>query len=508
MPLNTFNRYSALKPFYKGTLVTQPRKNNQSTRMKTSKILAFDLALVLTLAAFTQTRASSSVDAVRLYNEGVEAFNKHDLATAEIKFKAATESDPNMAEAHSNYGNALAMSGNYNGALAELLKAKAINPKLGLIYSGLGSTYQALGKFPDAISNYKKFLELDPTNPEATKVKSIIGMLQGEVSRSSKNHAQNGADDYLGDATQNGMTRWPTARMPIKIFITPGTNVPGYRSSFEGIVKQCFQDWVDAAQGKIQIEFIPSVDDAQIICSWTNNPKEMISSAEGGHAMVVPDHDGISKTHIYLLTIRQDTNGPVNDNYARRVDLHEIGHALGLLGHSPNPDDIMFGSIPAADLACALSEKDKNTILALYSADANTMAQHPLNMGDMIAGDASSAVVRAAKLNHEAVDAMNGKNFVLAVQKLEEAHKVDPNNEIFASNLGLAYGNCAAMSMMLGQLPMADQYFKKALPLASKSSNKANYASILKNYWTFLKATKRDTEASNIESKVKELGVQ
>jgi tetratricopeptide (TPR) repeat protein len=478
------------------------------TRMQSSKLLAVHLALFLALSAFTQARAAGSVDAVRLYNEGVEAFNKNDLATAAAKFKAATESDPNMAEAHCNYGNALAMSGNYKDALSELNKAKTINPKLPLVYSGLGSTYQALGKMPEAVSNYKKFLELDPSSEQAPKVKSIIGMLQGEISRTSKNHSPNGADDYLGDATQNGMTRWPASRMPIKIFIASGTSVPGYRPSFEGIVKQSFQDWVDAAQGKIKTEYVGSADAAQIVCSWTNNPKEMISSAEGGHAMVVPDQDGISKTHIYLLTIRQDDNGPVGDNYARRVDLHEIGHALGLLGHSPNPGDIMFGTIPPADLACALSEKDKNTILALYSADAATLAQHPLNTGDMIAGDPSSAVVRSAKLNHEAVEAMKNKNFIVAVQKLEEAHKVDPNNEVFSSNLGLAYGNCASMCMLLGQPQMADQYFNKSLPLAAKTSNKANYISILRNYWTFLKATKRDAEASKIEAKLKDLGVQ
>jgi len=476
--------------------------------MQTSKILAVPLAILLATSTFTKASAASNADAVLLYNEGVEAFNKQDLATAESKFKAATQSDPNMAEAHCSYGNALTMSGNYNGALAELLKAKEINPKLPLVYSGLGTTYQALGKMPDAVSNYKKFVELDPNNEQTPKIKSILAMLQGEISRTSKSRSPNGKDDYLGDATQNGMTRWPASRMPIKIYIASGTSVPSYRPSFEGILKQSFQDWIDAAQGKIKTEFVGSPDHAQIICSWTNNPKEMISSAEGGHAMVVPDQDGISKTHIYLLTIRQDNNGQVSDNYARRVDLHEIGHALGLLGHSPNPDDIMFGTIPPADLSCALSVKDKNTMLALYSADASTMAQHPLNAGDMIAGDPNSAVVRGAKLNHEAVEAMNNKNFVLATQKLEEAHKVDPNNEIFASNLGLAYGNCAAMSMMLGQVSMADQYFTRALPLASKTSNKANYLAILRNYYTFLKATKRDAEASKIQTKLKELGVQ
>jgi hypothetical protein len=295
--------------------------------------------------------------------------------------------------------------------------------------------------------------------------------------------------------------------MPIKTYIKTGADVPGYRPEFETIFRQCMQEWLDSSQGKVKIQYVNGPNDAQMNISWTNNPNEMISSAEGGHAMVSPDDQGIMKTHIYLLTIKPEGGGALTNNQARRIDLHEIGHALGIFGHSRNPSDIMFGSMPPGDLECALSDKDKNTLVSLYSIDAETVARNPLvNSSSLIAGDPNSLVVRAAKLNHEAVDALRNKNFILAVQKLEQARKLDPTNELFADNLGIAYGDCALAMMLVGNIPQANDYFTRAIPLAEKGSNKANLITVYKNYWTFCKGTKKEVEAKKIEVRLKELG--
>ena len=48
-----------------------------------------------------------------------------------------------------------------------------------------------------------------------------------------------------------------------------------------------------------------------------------------------------------------------------RVLLHEVGHALGLAGHSPLDTDIMGGP-PRQDVT-SLSQRDRNTLKALYA---------------------------------------------------------------------------------------------------------------------------------------------
>jgi tetratricopeptide (TPR) repeat protein len=459
-----------------------------------------------------QSTSSSSVvtsneEALQLFNAGVAASQKHDNSTAAKDFQAAIEKDPNLAEAHCNYGHILLRDGKYEEALPELIKARDLKPTLTSTWSSLGACYQSLGKTSEAIAAYQKCLELEPKGQNATQVKNVVQVLSAEAARANKSSVTNGASDYLGDATQNGAVRWPAARMPIKIYIEPGKDVPNYQPSYETVLRKSFQEWLDAAGERIKFQFIDNKSGAQLTVSWTNNPKEMVSAVEGGHAMVSPDTEGIARSHIYLLTIRPDDGGALTDNQAHRVDLHEIGHSLGIFGHSHDPSDIMFGSMPTGDRECLLSTKDKNTLNALYDMDAAALAKNPLSQSeDLIAGDPNSNVVKATKLNDEAVLAMRNKNFVLAAQKFEQAHKLDPSNELFSENLGIAYGNCALAMMMFGNVQQANEYFNRALPLAEKSSNKAYQIAVLKNYFVFCKASKRDAEATKTEIRLKALG--
>lgn len=44
---------------------------------------------------------------------------------------------------------------------------------------------------------------------------------------------------------------------------------------------------------------------------------------------------------------------------------HEIGHALGILGHSPSAADVMYPTVP---VLAALSQRDQNTMASIYAA--------------------------------------------------------------------------------------------------------------------------------------------
>ena len=48
----------------------------------------------------------------------------------------------------------------------------------------------------------------------------------------------------------------------------------------------------------------------------------------------------------------------------RQIAMHQIGHAIGIYGHSLDPDDIMYENFTAMQL----SERDANTIKEIYKA--------------------------------------------------------------------------------------------------------------------------------------------
>jgi predicted Zn-dependent protease len=59
----------------------------------------------------------------------------------------------------------------------------------------------------------------------------------------------------------------------------------------------------------------------------------------------------------------------ISDSVIKATALHEAGHALGISAHSGNPEDIMYPSQDGSTYSePTLSERDKKTILLLYTA--------------------------------------------------------------------------------------------------------------------------------------------
>ncbi len=57
-------------------------------------------------------------------------------------------------------------------------------------------------------------------------------------------------------------------------------------------------------------------------------------------------------------------DGSLSDELLSQVLAHELGHAFGLDGHSPEVSDVMFAR---AHLPLAITERDRNTLFAVYA---------------------------------------------------------------------------------------------------------------------------------------------
>ncbi len=314
------------------------------------------------------------------------------------------------------------------------------------------------------------------------------------------------ADDYLAEASVNGVARWPAERVPIKVFIEEGKPDIGYTAELKETLQKAFENWSAVSAGHLKFEVLPTRDNAQIICDWTNDPKKMMTPKEGGYTIVTPDTKGILHADIVILTLPPTGAAKMPPNFAKRVALHEVGHAIGLLGHSSSPNDVMFDTVPPNDQPTALSDRDKNTVVSLYSAGPETLVTKPFDPTKVnVPASAESPALKCVRLNNEAVELLKGNNLQAAVAKLEEARAIDPNNQLVNSTLGGVYANLASLTAMLGQFPASVSYFEKAVPALEKGMNKSALLTTLTNYSKILRMMKKDAQANEIDAKLKSL---
>jgi hypothetical protein len=135
-----------------------------------------------------------------------------------------------------------------------------------------------------------------------------------------------------------------------------------------------FNEWTDATEGKLSWVEVHNKPDAEIVCQWQGEPKN--SLFEDG-AAVVNSHPPVKHTkiietaNITICTMTQSPLGfgyvPMSDAHVNCACLHEVGHALGLGGHSSNKNDVMYFARSGQD-NCHLSARDKTTIARLYKS--------------------------------------------------------------------------------------------------------------------------------------------
>jgi hypothetical protein len=87
--------------------------------------------------------------------------------------------------------------------------------------------------------------------------------------------------------------------------------------------------------------------------------------------------------HVYVLTSLFGRS--FSDTYTYKTCLHEVGHALGLQGHSRTASDIMFATLNPYQVPY-LTERDGNTIDALYAGAQTNVAQLGEQSGAPVSG--------------------------------------------------------------------------------------------------------------------------
>jgi predicted Zn-dependent protease len=144
--------------------------------------------------------------------------------------------------------------------------------------------------------------------------------------------------------------------------------VKNFYPAFDKGLHDAFTEWVKGMGGAISIQYVKSKQESNIDCFFTDNFSQVHSIAEGGEAQLTWTNDGnFNHCTIVLLTAHAADNLTPSVNEIKGVCLHEIGHALGLNGHSPNSDDIMYCSETNNESKIPqLTARDLATLKKLY----------------------------------------------------------------------------------------------------------------------------------------------
>lgn len=317
----------------------------------------------------TQEVSQNEYQASVLVNQSVAMLRDNHNQEAVNTLEEAVKLGPNLAIAHYNLGIAYSKNNQFEPAIVEFKKSISLNPNYSSAWLCLGGVLQSSGHLNECIETYKQYLIRFPSDKSVEQVKKLISGLQNESLVEANNKGSNKSSNYLSEIPVDGRNRWTQSAMPLKVYIQDGTGLKGYDRYFKATLIESFQDYQQALNGLLRFKFSDSPNSADIICFWSDDLDKFKDGAEAGKAQISRSNDGIIHATIEFLTLPLSNTPPLTKNRLQAICLHEIGHALGIGGHSSNPQDIMYFSMPLTDEPKDLSNRDINTLKLLYQVN-------------------------------------------------------------------------------------------------------------------------------------------
>lgn len=396
-------------------------------------------------------------------------------------------------------------------------------------YNKAKALYSA-GQYEQSLPLFEKSLFSDPKNiltrfyyvlalsksePTYSVQKKLYEMGNSKINDEAKKYARYQAvslrhnllvgveNNYIFNAVAgNDIIRWDINSFPLKIYYMNVESAPAYY--YENIEKALLQ-WTQRTNF---VKFVQTKDenDANIVIKFSDISDSSCKGDNCKFAIAYTDPVITSKGVLEKMNLTFFKTNPRHELFSPlevyNTALHEIGHTLGLMGHSDNPEDLMYAS----------NDNSKN-IYALFRSDFQYLTSQDLK---------TLALLYRLEPTISNVKGLHSENFYYPplimgsedarlLKKLEEYQKYIQKYPNFAAG----YINIASIYVDMGDFDLALKALNSASHLAQNEDenymiaynraiiyyNKQDYTNAL----NYAKQTKSIRPSNNIDELINDI---
>lgn len=266
-------------------------------------------------------------------------------------------------------------------------------------------------------------------------------------------------NNYIEQApSDTNIIRWNKESFPLSVYITKEVGVPDY---YDSAIRRSLALWSKSVSF-VDFKIVNNKSEAQIIIDIKPLPSDVCNGGICQYVLgyTTPTILGHTLKKMTMTLYDKNPSGMYfADKEIFNTVAHELGHALGIMGHSYSADDLMYPSQSEHNTVYdkfksdfhSLSGKDINTITLLYRLEPTITDKAP---------DKKTVLYTPIVL---------GDNKDIATKKLEEAEdyiKASPN-------IAAGYVDLASAYAELGKIKDAEDALQKALSVAKTNDEKS-----------------------------------
>ena len=173
-------------------------------------------------------------------------------------------------------------------------------------------------------------------------------------------HATAADNHYLERALNSSGKAVIWKNMPITVYV--------YDSGYRNQIIEAFRTWQNSSGGIIKFAHANGPNAGIVVRYSSNLPGNSVG-------LTSKNTNNGEITHAEIL-LKEVPYSPRLENFVYSVALHEVGHALGIEGHSSGTNDIMYPQTNSIGQRQTLSSRDITTLRWLYNVKQDFLNQH------------------------------------------------------------------------------------------------------------------------------------